>query len=388
MNSLPMSDSPFLSKKHEALREEVRAFAEQEIKPLAGKLDEEELFSTELTAKMGEMGFFGIQVPRELGGRELDTLSYIIIVEELARVDSSQAATVAAVNSLGIAPILKYGTPAQKNKYIPPLCTGKQTWAFGLTEENAGSDAMGSETTAKLVDGRWVINGAKTHITNAASKISGGVTLQAVTGEKNGRKKLSAIIVERGTPGFTTERITGKMMWRASDTGKLFFNNCSVPEENLLGEQGQGGRLMLNTLDSGRLSIAAIGLGLARGAMEASLEYAKNRKQFGQPISKFQAVAFKLADMDIKIELAKNTLYNACWKKDNNIQFAREAAIAKLYTSEIAREIADEAIQVHGATGLFKPHPIERFYRDQRLLQIGEGTSEILRMVISRYLGT
>lgn len=382
-----MENSPFLSEAHEALREEVRKFAESEIRPLAAKLDEGEIFSEELTAKMGEMGYLGIQVPEELGGRNLDTLSYIIVVEELARVDSSQAATVAAVNSLGIAPIMKYGTDAQKKRLIPPLCTGKRTWAFGLTEENAGSDAMGSETTARLENGEWIINGEKNHITNSASAISGGVTLQAVTGERNGRKKLSAIIVERGTPGFTTERTTGKLMWRASDTGRLFFKDCRVPAENLLGEEGQGGRIMLNTLDSGRLSIAAIGLGLARGAMEASLEHAKKREQFGQPISKFQAVGFKLADMDMKIELAKNTLYNACWKKDNNIQFARDAAIAKLYTSEIAREIADEAVQIHGAKGLFKPHPVERFYRDQRLLQIGEGTSEILRLVISRYLG-
>ena len=382
-----MTNSPYLTEAHEELRQQVRAFAEKEIKPVAAELDEGEIFSTELTARMGEMGYFGIQAPKELGGQGLDTLSYIIIVEELARVDSSQAATVAAVNSLAIAPILKYGTEEQKKRLIPPLCTGRMTWAFGLTEENAGSDAMGSETTARMEDGYWIINGSKMHITNSASEISGGVTLQAVTGENKGRKKLSAIIVERGTPGFTFERMTGKMMWRASDTGRLFFNNCKVPASNLLGEEGQGGRIMLNTLDSGRLSIAAVGLGLARGAMEASIEHAKNRVQFGQPISKFQAVGFKLADMDIKIELARNTLYNACWRKDNNLQFAREAAISKLYTSEIAREIADEAVQVHGAAGLFKPHPIERFYRDQRLLQIGEGTSEILRLVISRYLG-
>lgn len=383
-----MYNSPYLTEAHEELRMKVRRFAEQEIKPVAAKLDEGEIFSEKLTARMGEMGFFGIQAPVELGGQGLDTLSYIIIVEELARVDSSQAATVAAVNSLGIAPILKYGTEEQKKKYIPPLCTGKMIWAFGLTEENAGSDAMGSETTARLENNQWIINGSKTHITNSSTPNSGGVTLQAVTGEKNGRKKLSTIIVEKGTPGFTTEKITGKMMWRASDTGRLYFKDCRVPAENLLGEVGQGGRIMLNTLDSGRLSIGAIGLGLAVGAMEASLEHARERQQFGQSISKFQAVGFKLADMDIKIELARNTLYNACWRKDNNLQFAREAAISKLYTSEIAREIADEAVQIHGAKGLFKPHPIERFYRDQRLLQIGEGTSEILRLVISRYLGT
>ncbi len=382
-----MTQSPFLTQAHEELRLKVRNFAEKEIKPLAGELDENEIFSEELTAKMGEMGFFGIQVPEELGGQGLDTLSYIIIVEELARVDSSQAATVAAVNSLGIAPILKYGTEEQKKKYIPGLCTGRKTWAFGLTEENAGSDAMGSETTARLEGDHWIINGAKTHITNSASSIAGGVTLQAVTGNNKGKKRLSAIIVEKGTPGFASEPTKGKMMWRASDTGRLYFNDCKVPAGNLLGEEGQGGRIMLNTLDAGRLSIAAIGLGLSEGVLEASLQHAKERVQFGKPISKFQAVGFKLADMDVKIELAKNTLYNACWRKDNNMQFAREAAISKLYTSEIAREIADEGLQIHGAKGFFKPHPMERFYRDQRLLQIGEGTSEILRLVISRYLG-
>ncbi len=382
-----MLQSPLLTEAHEALRQRVRAFAEQHIQPVAADLDEKEIFSEVLTEKMGEAGFFGIQVPKSLGGQALDTLSYIIIVEELARVDSSQAATVAAVNSLGIAPIMKYGTEEQIKRLIPPLCTGKMTWAFGLTEENAGSDALGSETTARLEGDNWLINGSKTHITNSSSPISGGVTLQAVTGEKNGRKKLSAIIVERGTPGFASEPSRGKLMWRASDTGNLFFENCKVPARNLLGEEGQGGRIMLNTLDAGRLSIAAIGLGLAAGAMEASIQHAKNRVQFGKPISRFQAIGFKLADMDMKIELARNTLYNACWRKDNNLQFAREAAISKLYTSEIAREIADEAVQIHGAKGLFKSHPAERFYRDQRLLQIGEGTSEILRLVIARYLG-
>ena len=382
-----MKPSPFLTGEHEALRLRVREFAEKEIRPVAAQLDEGEVFSIELTRRMGEMGFFGIQVPREYGGSGLDTLSYIVVVEELARVDSSQAATVAAVNSLGIGPILKYGTEEQKRKYIPPLCTGEKVWAFGLTENNAGSDAMGSETMAVLEDGYWVINGAKLHITNASSDISGGVTLQAVTSVADGRKRLSAILVEKGTPGYTAERELGKMMWRASDTGRLAFKDCRVPASNLLGEQGQGGRIMLNTLDAGRLSIAAVGLGLARGAFEAAVAHAKERRQFGQPISKFQAVAFKLADMDIKIELARNMLYTACWKKDNNQQFARESAISKLYASEIAREVADEAIQILGAKGLFKPNEVERFYRDQRLLQIGEGTSEILRMIISRYLG-
>jgi len=382
-----MIRSPFLKEEHNALRERVRRFAEDVIRPVAGQLDDAEEFSIEITAKMGEMGFFGIQVPKELGGQGLDTFSYIIIVEELARIDSSQAATIAAVNSLAIAPILKYGTPEQIKKYIPPLCTGRMTWAFGLTEEFAGSDAMSSRTTAKLVDGCWVINGEKRHITNSTSEISGGVIVQAVTIDEHGRKRLSAILVEKDTPGFTRQRSLGKLMWRASDTGRLYFDNVRVPASNLLGEVGQGSRIMLNTLDSGRLSVAAIGVGLAQGAFEIALDHAKKREQFGQPIHKFQGVSFKLADMDLKIELARNLLYQAIWKKDSGFSFAREAAMAKLYSSEIASEIADEAVQIMGASGVYKPHPAERFFRDQRLLKIGEGTSEVLRMVIARYLG-
>ena len=224
-------------------------------------------------------------------------------------------------------------------------------------------------------------------ITNSATELSGGATIQVVTGEKDGKKELSVILIERDTKGYTTERIRNKMMWRAADTGKLFFNNCQVPKENLLGEKGQGAKIMLKTLDSGRLSIAAMGLGLAQGAFEMSLDYAKKREQFGKPIIKFQSIGFKLADMDLKIELARNLLYKACWLKDNGEPYGKEAAMAKLYCSEIAKEVADEAVQIHGAYGLFKDVDIERFYRDQRILQIGEGTSEILRLVISRYLG-
>ncbi len=377
----------FETDKHREIREKVRRFAEKEIQPVAQEIDEKEEFSCDLALKMGQIGLFGMQVPKKYGGQELDTLSYIIAVEELARVDSSQAATIAAVNSLGIAPIMNYGTEQQIEKFIPPLCTGKNTWAFGLTEKNAGSDALGTETEAKLKDDQWLINGAKMYITNASSEIAAGVTLQAVTSTENGKKRLSAILVEKGTAGFTNEKLKGKLMWRGTDTGKLFFNNVKVPKENLLGKQGEGAKIMLHTLDAGRLSIAAIGLGLSIGAMEKSLTYSKERKQFGKPIGAFQAVAFKLADMDMKIELARNTLYNACWLKDNNKPYGKQAAMAKLYASEIAREIADEALQIHGANGLFKSNVIERYYRDQRLLQIGEGTSEILRLVISRNLG-
>ncbi len=378
---------PILNEKHVMFRQKVRAFAEKEIKPLAKKLDDEATFSAELTRKMGKLGLFGITIPKEYGGQDMDTLSYIIAVEELARVDSSQAATVASHNSLGIGPIYEFGTEEQWRKFLPQLCTGDKIWAFGLTEETAGSDARGTRTSASLQGDHWLINGAKMFITNSATELSGGATIQVVTGEKDGKKELSVILIERDTKGYTTERIRNKMMWRAADTGKLFFNNCQVPKENLLGEKGQGAKIMLKTLDSGRLSIAAMGLGLAQGAFEMSLDYAKKREQFGKPIIKFQSIGFKLADMDLKIELARNLLYKACWLKDNGEPYGKEAAMAKLYCSEIAKEVADEAVQIHGAYGLFKDVDIERFYRDQRILQIGEGTSEILRLVISRYLG-
>jgi len=378
---------PLLSQEHEAYRHKVREFALTEIRDKARKLDETGTFSAELTRKMGEFGLFGISLPKKYGGKDLDTLSYIIAVEELARVDASQSATVASHNSLGIGPIYQFGTEKQKDTYLPGFCTGDQLWAFGLTEETAGSDARGTKTEARRENGQWVINGSKVFITNSASELSFGATIQAVTGEHNGEKELSAILVPRQSPGYRCEKISNKMMWRSADTGRLFFDQCSVPEENLLGTRGMGAKIMLQTLDSGRLSIAAMGLGLAQGAFEMAMEYAKKRVQFGRPIAHFQAIAFKLADMDVKLELARNTLYTACRLKDDKQPFGRQAAIAKLYCSEIAREVADEALQIHGAYGLFRDNDIERFYRDQRILQIGEGTSEILRLVISRHLG-
>ncbi len=376
-----------LTEEQRLIRQTVREFAEQEIKPVAQELDEKEKFSTELTARMGELGLFGMYLPEEYGGQAMDTLSYIIAVEELSRVDGSQAATLAAHNSLGIGPIYYYGTKKQKDKYLPKLCTGKALWSFGLTEPNAGSDSRGTKTTAKLENGNWVINGSKIFITNGSVDISLGSTVQTVTGEKDGKKTFSTIIVENGTKGFKAIPMHKKMMWRASNTSELYFDNCIVPEENLLGKIGEGSHIMLSTLDNGRLSIAAMGLGLAQGAYEMALKYANERQQFGRAISKFQIVAFKLADMALKVELARNLLYKACWLKDNKKPFAKEAAMAKLYCSEIAKEVADDAVQIHGGYGLMKEYDIERFYRDQRLLQIGEGTSEIQRLVISRYIG-
>ncbi|MGB4204488.1 MAG: acyl-CoA dehydrogenase family protein [Bacteroidales bacterium] len=376
-----------LNEEHNLIRQTVRDFAEREIRPLARELDEKAEFSPELASKMGEIGLFGINTPVEYGGQGMDTLSYIIAVEELARVDGSQAATVAAHNSLGITPLLKFGTEEQKRRLIPQLCTGKALWAFGLTEPEAGSDSRASKTTAKLENGEWIINGSKIFITNGSAEISAGVTVQAVSGSADGKKEFSCIIVEKGTPGFTASPIHNKMMWRASDTAEMFFDDCRVPEENLLGKRGEGSKIMLSTLDGGRLSIAAMGLGHAQGAFELALKYAQERKQFGQPIAKFQITAFKLADMATKIELARTFLYKACWMKDQGMPFGKEAAMAKLYCSEIAKEIADEAVQIHGGYGLLKDYEIERHFRDQRLLQIGEGTSEIQRIVIAKHLG-
>lgn len=368
-------------------REMIRHFAETSIKPVAKELDQKGDFSVELTEKMGELGLLGIMIPKEYGGRALDTLSYIIAVEELARVDGSQAATVAAHNSLGLHPINKYGTKAQKELILPKVTNTGKLWAFGLTEPTAGSDAKGVKTKAVLEGGKWVINGSKSFITNSASPSAFGVTIQALTGEKNGKKQLSAILLENTVPGYSKEKISGKMVWRSADTGKLNFDNIRVPEENLLGEVGQGARIMLETLDGGRLSIAAMGLGLAQGAYEMAMDYAHERKQFGQAIASFQTISFKLAEMNMKIELARNMLYNACILKDSGKPYGRESAIAKLYCSEIAKEIADQTVQIFGAVGLTSENDVERFYRDQRILQIGEGTSEILKLVISRHIG-
>ena len=377
-----------LTEEQRMIRDTVRDFAEREIKPVAPALDEKGEFSYDLTKKMGELGLFGMYLPEKYGGQGLDTLSYIIAVEEIARVDGSQAATLAAHNSLGIGPLYVFGSEEQKMKYLPQLCSGEALWGFGLTEPNAGSDSRGTKTTALLENGEWVINGSKIFITNGSCDISIGSTVQAVTKtHENGKKEFTTIIVERDTPGFKQVTMHGKMMWRASDTAELYFDDCRVPESNLLGKVGEGSHIMLHTLDSGRLSIAAMGLGCAQGAFELALQYANERKQFGKPIAKFQVNAFKLADMATKIELARNLLYKACWLKDAGKPYGKEAAMSKLYCSEIAKEVADEAVQIHGGYGLMKDYDVERFYRDQRLLQIGEGTSEIQRLVISRYIG-
>lgn len=371
---------------HHQWRQQVRQFAETIIKPQASQLDQAEQFSEELTRQIGRLGLFGVDLPTEFGGGGMDTLSYIIAVEELARVDGSQAATMAAHNSLGIAPLYVFGTTDQKQTLLPQLCSGDGLWAFGLTEVMAGSDASGVETTASRVNDQWLINGHKRYITNGSNPLTRGITVLVITGESHGKKELSTLLVPYPSSGLVAERMTGKLMWRASDTARISFDEVSVPASNLLGERGKGLRQMLKILDSGRLSIAAMGLGLAQGAFEMALGYARKRKQFGKPIIDNQMIAFKLADMATKIELARNTLYNACVLKDEGQPFGKQAAMAKLYCGTIAKEVADEAVQIFGGAGLFKDADIERFYRDQRILQIGEGTSEILQMVIARHL--
>lgn len=380
--------SPFLKENHQAFRSKVREFAENEIRPVVSELDEKAEFSVELTRKMGKLGLFGIAIPEEFGGQGMDYLSLVIAVEEITRIDGAQGSTVAAHNSLGIGPILKYGTYEQKKKYLPLLTSGEYLWAFGLTEKNAGSDSRGTETRAVLEeDGYWHINGEKLFISNSSSEMSAGITLQCITNEdEDGRKEYSTILVDHGLEGFKAERIRDKMMWRSGDTGKLIFDDVKVPKDNLLGVRGAGSRQMLETLDSGRLSVAAMGLGHAQGAYEAALAYSKQRKQFGKPINRFQAISFKLAEMATKIQAAQNMLYHAAWLKDNGHPFAKESAMAKLYATESAKGVVDEAVQIFGAYALVKGNEVERHYRDQRILQIGEGTSEIIKLVIGRSL--
>ncbi len=376
-----------LNEEQQLIRSTVRDFAEREIKPLAKELDEKAQFSVELTKKMGEMGLFGMYLPEQYGGGGMDTLSYIIAVEELARIDSSQAATLAAHNSLGIGPIYYFGSEEQKQKYLPKLSTGEHLWGFGLTEPDAGSDSRGTKTKAVKHGDKFIINGSKIFITNAASELAMGSAVQTVSGEDaKGRPIFTTFLVDRDTKGYSAVPMHGKMMWRASDTAELYFDDMEVPEEFILGEVGQGSKIMLQTLDNGRLSIAAMGLGLAQGAFELAIRYAHERKQFGKTIYSFQNTGFRMAEAATKIEMARNLLYKACWLKDNKKPFAKEAAMSKYICSEIAKEVADLGVQIHGGYGLMKDYDIERFYRDQRLLQIGEGTSEIQKLVIARYL--
>jgi short-chain 2-methylacyl-CoA dehydrogenase len=372
-----------LGQEHELVRRTVRDFATQRIAPVAEELDREELFPYDLVAELAELGLMGMTIPEEYGGAGTDTLSYAIAVEELTRVDSSVAITVAAHHSLGTLPIYYFGTEEQKREWLPELASGRRLAAFGLTEPSAGSDAGATRTTAELRDGRWIVNGAKIFITNAGTDISACVTITARTGDD----EISNIIVPNGTPGYEISKPMHKLGWHASDTRELSFEDCSVPEGNLLGPRGRGFHQFLEILDGGRISVAGMGVGLAQGAYDLAYAYAQERQQFGQPISKFQAVQFRLADMATEIEAGRGLVYRAAWLKDQGRDFALAAAQAKLYTGELSNRVVNSALQIHGGYGYMDEYAISRFYRDQKILEIGEGTNEVQRMVIARHLG-
>src|SRR5215212_1568869 len=372
-----------LSAEHELLRDTVRQFALERVAPVAEELDREKRFPYELVAELAELGLMGMTIPEEYGGGGTDTLSYAIAVEELTRIDSSVAITVAAHHSLGTLPIFYFGNEEQKREWLPQLATGERLAAFGLTEPGAGSDAGATRTTAELRGGQWVVSGSKIFITNAGTEITACVTITARTGEN----EISNLIVPNGTAGYEISAPMEKMGWNASDTRELSFRDCAVPEGNLLGPRGQGFNQFLEILDGGRISVAAMAVGLAQGAYDLAAAYAEEREQFGRPIAKFQAVQFRLADMATEIEAARNLVYKAAWVKDQGRSFGKEAAIAKLYSGEMSNRVVNWALQVHGGYGYMDEFAISRLYRDQKILEIGEGTNEVQRMVIARHLG-
>jgi short/branched chain acyl-CoA dehydrogenase len=372
-----------LSSEHRLIQATVRDFARQEVAPAAEELDREKRFPYEIVAKLGELGLMGIPFPEEHGGGGGDSLAYAIAVEELTRVDSSVAITLCAHTSLGTQPIYLFGNDAQKQEWMPQLCSGQKLGAFGLTEPEAGSDAGNVHTKARLESGEWVIDGAKQFITNAGTDISGMVCITARTGED----EISNLIVPNGTPGYEQGEPYRKMGWNASDTRPLSFDGARVPEENLLGSRGMGFRQFLQVLDIGRIGVAAMGVGLAQGALDEALAYAKERRAFGKPISKYQAIQIKLADMATEIEAARLLVYKAARLKDRGENFSLTAAQAKLKTGRLAVRCAEEAVQIHGGYGFIEEYPVCRFYRDAKILTIGEGTDEVQQMVIARALG-
>jgi short/branched chain acyl-CoA dehydrogenase len=377
-----------LTQEQQEFRRAIREFAEEVIAPRAEEMDRQEELPMDIVKQMGELGLFGLPFPEEYGGQGADLLTFCLAVEELARVDSSMAITLEAAVGLGANPIFHFGTEEQKKRWLVPMCRGEILGAFGLTEPGGGSDAGATRTTARLEDGQWVINGSKAFITNAGTEISKVLTITAATGEgADGRKEISAIIVPYGTPGFEVGKSYRKVGWRASDTHELSFNDCRVPEANLLGERGKGYAQFLQTLDDGRVAVGALSVGLAQGCLEASVKYANERWAFGRPIGAFQALQFKMADMKVAVETARLATYRAAWLRDRGRPYKAEAAIAKLYASEAAVTCAREAVQVHGAYGFMEEFPVARYYRDSKVLEIGEGTSEIMRLLIARDLG-
>ena len=372
-----------LTDEQKAIQRLARDFAQGEVAPVAEELDKEKRFPYEVIGKAGEIGLMGVPYPEEYGGGGADTLSYALVIEELARIDSSVAITVAANTSLATWPIYAFGSDAQKEEWMPLLTSGKKLGAFGLTEPEAGSDAGNTRTRAELDNGEWVINGAKQFITNSGTDISGFVTITARTGEK----EISNILVPNGTPGYTVEAAYRKMGWNASDTRPLAFDDCRVPEENLVGRRGDGFKQFLQTLDGGRIGVAAMGVGVAQGALDEALAYAKERRAFGQPIAKYQAIQMKLADLSTEIAAARLLTYKAALEKDAGEDFNLTAAQAKLKTGRLAVRATEEAVQIHGGYGFIEEYPVCRFYRDAKILTIGEGTDEVQQMVIARQLG-
>jgi alkylation response protein AidB-like acyl-CoA dehydrogenase len=374
-----------LTSEQSMIKRTIREFAEEEVAPGAIERDKTKQFPTEIFKKLGELGMLGLPFPEEYGGAGADTVSFAIVTEELSRACASTGITYSAHISLGGAPINLFGTEEQKQKYLTPICTGESLGAFGLTEPNAGSDAGGTQTTAKEENGEYIINGSKCFITNAS--YADHLAMTAITGEKNGIKEISAIIVPTDAPGFKVIDNYEKMGLNASNTTELVMENVRVPVENLLGKKGEGFKQFLITLDGGRIGIGAMAVGVAQAAYEKALQYAQERKQFGKSLSKFQAIQFKLADMAMKIELARNMVYKAAWLKDQGRPFSKEASMCKLYASEIAMQVADQAVQIHGGYGYMREYEVERYMRDAKLLEIGEGTSEVQRMVIARLIG-
>jgi short/branched chain acyl-CoA dehydrogenase len=376
-----------LSDDHQAIRRLVRDFADGEVRPVAEHLDKTKTFPYQIVEKLGGLNLMGIPFPEEYGGGGGDSLAYALAVEELTRVDSSVAITLCAHTSLGTQPVYLFGSEEQKQRYLPDLCAGRKLGAFGLTEPEAGSDAGNVKTRASLDAGVWTINGAKQFITNAGTDISGHVAITARTGGPTHPNEISNLIVENGTPGYEQGEPYRKMGWNASDTRPLTFTDCEVPEENLLGPRGAGFKQFLHILDIGRIGVAAMGVGLAQGCLDEALSYAKERRAFGQPISKFQAIQAKLADMATEIEAGRNLVYKAALEKDAGKNFTLTAAMAKLKTGRLAVRCAEEAVQIHGGYGYIEEYPVCRHYRDAKILTIGEGTDEVQQMVIARALG-
>jgi short/branched chain acyl-CoA dehydrogenase len=377
-----------LSDEQKAIQSLCREFARDEVAPRAEEYDAKAEFPYDLVRKMADLGLMGLPFPEEWGGAGADTVSYALAVMEIARADASTAITLAAHVSLGSTPFYLFGTKEQKETYLIPLAQGRMLWGFGLTEPQAGSDAGATQTRAEARDGRWVINGTKAFITNSGTDMTGGTTITAVTGtEAGGRKEISAFIVPQDTPGFTRSRKYKKMGWRASDTRELSFQDAEIPAENLLGERGKGLKQFLTILDGGRISVAALSVGLAMGAFDEALKYAKERRQFGQAISKFQAIQFKLADMLCEIEHARLMVLKAACEKDAGRNYLMSASLAKLFAGEVSRRVVNEAVQIHGGYGFMDEYPVSRMYRDQKINEIGEGTNEVQRLVIARLMG-